>query len=388
MLGKTLSQQEFERLCHCLRIQPGSNHIPALRSELLVSGFSKLVKLAMDLRLEAALASALLEKQLLPPIPKFALADGRTTITKSVDDILAAHQTRRAAMTERLVEIVAVLNQAGIFPTLIKGARSLWSGAPKWRSLLDFDMVVMGDEARRAQALVQGMGYAPIKRHYIDIVKHHLPELFRPDLPGWVEIHSQISVRFAETLIPTQALVGRQDVVSLGPNAKAGILRPADHVLQGMVHHHFHHAEFRNRGWLDIKGVYEFTAEITGLNESERTELLSRASAHPRLLAALDLWLAAASNLFDCPIEPPFKLYPDAAMRWTKALRRMTGEEKGLAFYPGHAEEIALCFNRERLERTNTSKSFVGLGLGRLKVLASLANNSYPNTIALPRLWP
>ncbi len=358
-----------------------------MRSGLADIGYSKILKLGVELRLEASLSLALKNKKLMPNIPKLTLPGGRTTITKTVDDILNQHEVRRVAMQNRLLEIVVVLNQGGIVPTLIKGARSLWTGVPAWRSLRDLDILVPATEADQAQRLIEGMGYAKLKRTYIHLLKHHLPELFRDDLPGWVEIHRRISVRFAEALLPTEMVMKRQEVVSLDGQTTLGLLQFPDHVLQAIVHHHFHHDEFRNRGWLDVKGLYEFAADISELDERQRKELLERAAVHPRLLAALDLWLAAASDLFGCPIEAPLKIHDDAAKHWSTALKRMTGVEKGFFLYPGHGEEVALCFNRERLARTKFGQSRVGRAQARLKVLASLANNSYPNTIVLPRRW-
>jgi hypothetical protein len=166
-----------------------------------------------------------------------------------------------------------------------------------------------------------------------------------------------------------------------------GLLQLTDHILQALVHHHFHHDEFRNRGWLDVKGLYEFSADVAALDEVGRGELLKKASAHPRLLAALDLWLAAAHDLFSCPVEKPLMLYPDAVRHWETAFNRMTGLSPSGGVYPGHFEELALCFNRERLNRLGSAGSFLGRSLAKIKVLASLANNSYPNTIVLPRRW-
>jgi hypothetical protein len=385
--GRVLPKQEFELLCQCLKMRHTAQDIDALRDKLQQQGYSKVLQLAMELRLEASLSLALRNNQLLPNIPKLTLPDGRTTITKTVDDILSLHGGRRAAMRERLLEIVGALNKNGIVPTLIKGARSLWTGLPAWRSLLDLDILIPGAQADQAQRILEDMGYAKLKRTYIHLLKHHLPELFRDDLPGWVEIHRRISVRFAEALLPTEMVVKRQEIASLDPETTVGLLQVPDHVLQAIVHHHFHHDEFRNRGWLDVKGLYEFAADITALDEGQRTELLERAAVHPRLLAALDLWLAAASDLFGCPIEAPMKIHADAAKHWSTALKRMTGAEKGFFLYPGHGEEVALCFNRERLTRTKSGQSRLGRTQARLKVLASLANNSYPNTIVLPRRW-
>ena len=387
MRGKFISRLELELLGRCLSLHSTPEETESLALELRECGYARILDLALQLRLEVSLALAMKSRSLLPPIPKMTLPDGRVTITKSIDDLLVAHSHRRAAMKDRLVEIIITLNQAGIMPTLIKGARSLWTGSPEWRSLRDLDILIEETDARRAQALLHQMGYVKLKRTYIHFGKHHLPELFRPDLPGWVELHRKIAVRFAEQLLPTAELVRRQEIVSSASGAKVGLLQNTDHILQSLLHHHFHHDQFRNKGWLNVKGLYEFATDLAGLDEIGRQELSDKACTHPRLLAALDLWLAAASDLFGCPILEPLKVLPDAALHWSKAKHRMTSMRRFPLPYPGHFEEISLCFERARLQRVKSSGSFLGRLRARMRVLTSLANNSYPNTIVLPRRW-
>ena len=384
---KQIVRQELDLLGQCLSLQSPQPDSRPLAAALRDFGIPKILDFAVQHRLEPSLALATRTRSLLPQIPKISLGDGRITITKSVDDILNAHHLRRGQMKNRLVEIVHALNQIGICPTLIKGARSLWTGTPEWRALRDLDLVIAGSDILRAQALLHQMGYTNLKRNYIDIGKHHLPELFRPDMPGWIELHRNIALGFAEQLLPTDRLVRRQHISILESGAKVGFLQITDHILQSLIHHHFHHHEFRNKGWLNIKGLYEFAADVTLLDELERQELLEKASTNPRLLAAFDLWLAAVSDLFACPILKPFAVLPDATRRWEKAKDRMTIGRRAYELFPGYIEELSLCFDQARLARVKTSKSPPSAAGLKLSVIISLLSGFYPTKIVLPRLW-
>ena len=377
---RSINARALTLLGHGLALQGGPAGHADLLMEIQQLGFDRLFALAADVRLEVSLALALQARSLLPPIPPLRLPDGRLTITKAVADVIAAHLQRRAAMRERLVEIVLMFNQARIVPTLLKGARSLWTGHPEWRSLRDLDLLVDEAEAGHAQELLQKAGYASLKRRYVQFRKHHQPELFRADLPGWVEIHHKAAERFAEALLPTAALAARRETVALASGARAFVLRAPDQVLQGLVHHQFHHHDFRNWGWLSLKGLYEFAAGIAELDEGQRTELLALASQHPRLLAAFDLWLAAAEELFSCPINPPMAVFPDARRQWAIIRQRMTGSPLAGLPLAGHQAELALCLDEARLRRTAG-----GAGkLAKARVVMSLMTSLIPNTIVLP----
>jgi hypothetical protein len=119
---------------------------------------------------------------------------------------------------------------------------------------------------------------------------------------------------------------------------------------------------------VDLKGLYEFAAGIADLDAREREALHHRASQHPRLAAALDLWIAAAADFYALPVEPPFTFEPLALDRWRTIRARAEGRIPSPR-YPGYREEIVLAFRA--IER-NPACGPLGRVVARARVIRSL----------------
>jgi hypothetical protein len=313
-------------------------------------GADRLFTLADQLRLKPALAMAMRDRGVFADIPAVALPDGRRSMTKLIADEIAEHERRRTILTERLAEIVAAANREGIEPLLIKGARALWLGAPRWRTMLDLDLLAAGADADRLQRVVMALGYGEHSGLAERPNRHHLAPLLRRDTPGPIEIHRRAGNRYAEPLLPTRELESVAEV-RLGPGgASARLLPTTDHILHGLAHHHAGHGGDA-RGLIDFRGLYEFAFDVAALDADGRFALTERARRHPRLLAALDLWVVGAHALFAMPIQPPLAAPADAAARWRQVFARMTGARHDRWRYPGYAEELAMGFDAGRAAR-------------------------------------
>jgi hypothetical protein len=333
----------------CLAFGPPFD-APKLGADIARIGADRLFDLANTLRLTPALASALHENALFAGVPPIALPDGRRTIAKTIADELATHDERRACLTARLSEVVAACNAVGVEPLLIKGARSLWLGGPRWRAMLDLDLLAAGPQADAIQQGLRAIGYGDPPGLRERPNRHHLAPLARRDAHCTVEVHRRGGNRYAEPLLPTAELEAVADASRHDDGGRARILPAPFHVLHSLVHHHVGHSADA-RGLVDLKGLYEFAADVAQLGPEERRTLLDRAHRHPRLLVALDLWIAAAHNFFALPIAPPLAVCADAGARWRRALARLTGSLQGEWKYPGYAEELAMVFDRNRAAR-------------------------------------
>ena len=283
-------------------------------------------------------------------VPAVALPGGRRSITQTIADEIAEHELRRATLAERLEEIVVAANRAGVEPLLIKGARSLWLDASRWRAMLDLDILAAGADADRLQRVVKGLGYAEHPSLAERPNRHHLAPLLRRDSPGPIEIHRRGGNRYAEPLLPTRELESVAES-RIGPGGGRARLLPASHhVLHALVHHHVGHGGDA-RGLVEFKGLYEFAVEVAGMGAGDRAALVARARRHPRLATALDLWVAGAQALFAMPVEPPLAVYADATARWRRVYARMTGAGRDGWKYPGYAEELTMCLDAERAQR-------------------------------------
>jgi hypothetical protein len=303
-------------LCACLRLDVQASQSDDLARRIAAVGWDGLLARADTERLGSVLLRAIARLRLAPPVPAMTLPDGRMTITKALAQREADHVQRRLAMRECLAEIVAALNRHGIVPVVLKGGRSLVAGGPDWRSLRDIDLLVGVPKAAQAQAIVMSLGYAPTDPSAAPFHHHHLRELYRRETPGWIEIHRYAGVPRVEQFLPTAELLAASEPVPQLDEGHVSVLPRHLHVLHGLIHHHIGHRAVA-LAELPLKGLFEFAAEVNDLNEGERRALLERAARHPRLLAILELWTAAAAELFGMPVLPPFSLAPDAVLWWS-----------------------------------------------------------------------
>jgi hypothetical protein len=243
--------------------------------------------------------------------------------------------------------------------------------------MLDLDLLAPGAEADRLQRAVMALGYREHPSLAERPNRHHLAPLLRRDTPGPVEIHRRGGNRYAEPLLPTPELISAAEL-RVGPGgARARVLPTPLHVLHGLVHHHVGHGGDA-RGLVDFKGLYEFAVAVAGLDAEGRAALVERARRHPRLLAALDLWVAGAHELYAMPILPPLAAEADAGARWARVFARMTGARRERWRYPGYVEELAMGWNARRVARVAPDGGpFARLAVGWCAGVSLLPKNPY-----------
>lgn len=329
-------------------------------------GWEPVLAVAQELRLAPALVARLEDKRAVPDIPAIVLPSGMSTITAQLQSIWRDHLDRRRQLQASLVELVGEMNRSGLEPVLLKGARSLATGQPTFRSMRDLDLLAFGPDAKRAHEVALALGYRPDPTSTEKAGKHHYQPLFRDDLAGWIEIHQRAATHRAEGLLPTAMLQTMTTGVSIG-EASARILTLPAHTLHAVIHHHVGHRGDKNGG-IDLKGLFEFCADLMAATPDERHELLALAGGHPRLLATLDFWVAAAHTIFGMPSEAPFDLHRDALARAAAALN----PDQPRGRYSGVIEELAFAAGRERLQRLPGGRSAPGRLVLRLKVVSSM----------------
>src|SRR5690606_8641506 len=97
---------------------------------------------------------------------------------------------------------------------------------------------------------------------------------------------------------------------------------PVLQVLLGLVHHHFSNRG-ASYGVIAPKGLLEFAYGYSKLDSRDVRLLHNKAAAHPRLAAAVDLWIAAASDWLCLGDDLRFRCKCDAAARWKHVRRRI-----------------------------------------------------------------
>jgi hypothetical protein len=341
----------LELLCDCLKFDA----TPAdLATRIAAVGWERLFFTADERRLGSVLVRAVARLGLAPAVPAMVLPDGRRTLTMALAEREVEHLARRAAMRERLIEIAATLNHRAIVPLVLKGGRSLVAGAPDWRALQDLDLLVPPEKADAAQQELRGLGYGEAERPRPRLFHHHQRELYRPDLPGWIEIHRRGGPSRAEYFLPTAELLASATPVEMAPGARVGILPEPLHLLHGVVHHHIGHRAVK-AARINPKGLYEFAAGLRGLDAAGQRALFERAARHPRLLAVLEFWVAAAADLYH--LDPPALLRPapDAVAWWQSVRHRM--EQPEAAPPAGADHELRAANDAARMRRAAGGES-------------------------------
>lgn len=342
-----IASADLDWVAGCLALSPAPENTARLRLALWsdADARERVLEAAARLRLTPALVMRLRQRGLVPPAARRS-EPGTRSLAEILDQQWGAHLRRRAEQSKALGAIVAVLNAYGLKPILLKGARSLWLDIDPWRTMRDLDLLVPGERAREANAILKREGYAPLAGAIERPHRHHFDLLFRDDLPGWVEVHRLAGNPYAEPFLPTQELAARS-IAHVRPEGEARVLAAADHLWHGLIHHHFGHSAFA-RGVVDLKGLYEFAMGFDALSQMERGDLMALAARDAAGLAALDLWLAAAADALALPSD--LAVATDAAATWA-AIKARRGASRGCVKYPGYGEALALGWARERVAR-------------------------------------
>ena len=358
-------------LCRCLRMHETSDEVRALRQRLNAGGWAGVVTVANERSLLPALAAAVERKQLSAGIPARRSADGQMTITAALAEGVTQHREIRATKLARLIELTALLNAAGIEPIILKGARSLWTGLPDWRAMGDLDLLTPG-RATEAQDIAIRAGYAPMPDYDHPSGWHHEINLYRGDLPGWLELHNRAAMYPADLLLPTERLI-EDSLADPRHGVVVRILPPPLDLLFCAVHHHVSDRGDKV-GTMSMKGLYEFATGFAALTPAERERLSGLAATHPRLVAILDYWLAAAADRFGLVVEAPFAVEADAAARWRSVGSR--GGRRGR--YAGLSSELSLSWSGRRLRRAAGGDTWLGRSRLRGSVVRALLARPRP----------
>lgn len=337
-------------LRRCLSFSEQLPEIMDLRMRLL-SGravWKYLFAAASETRLAPALFDRLRDRGLLPPVPKSA----KGTLKAPAEILEKAYRINldvRVRQADALVSIVRDLNDLGMEPILLKGARALWNDDVPWRTMRDLDLLLPGENADRAHQALLKDGFGPLPDMDERPRRHHLAPLFKDGFPGWVEIHRRGGNPYAEQFLSTRELAADARLVERD-GARALVLPQAVQIWNGLVHYHFGHSGFA-RGLVDAKGLFEFASALSSLDEAGQTELKRLSHRDPAGLAAFDIWVAAAADCLGLEITLPWAVTYDAMAVWRTMDRRSRSTEPAQVRYPGYGEAARLGWNGARIRR-------------------------------------
>jgi hypothetical protein len=294
--------------------------LSALRLRLMRPDFSwqALLDLAAQHDVLPPLMHALDQRALLPPLPHRATVAGDDHVTRRLQGYYRDHLARRALQTAQLQAILRQLNDAGIVPLILKGARYLIAPVASWseaRTFRDIDILLHPGDADRAFALLVAEGYRPgaaYMRNY-----HHLPDLQRQGEPASVELHTAALSMNGQTAMSTD-FVWRHATKSA--DGSFFVLAPKWQALHCLLHH-----QLCDRGYarriLALKPLWEWTMLTRNCSRDDWQDI----AGHMREAGALDLlssWLVQAQRLFGAPPPQTIAISARAAANAVATLKR------------------------------------------------------------------
>ncbi len=343
-------------------------HTHRIRERLFQPGGWDLVfAAASETRLLPALIDHVKQKQLLPPFP-IPVAEGSMHPNDIMELQSGYHAQRRTELRDALLAAVGALNKSGITPTLLKGARYLWTGTNETRTMRDIDLLVPSNAAHESNAALLQIGYAATGEDAERTSRHHMPSLFHPDRPGWIELHRQAGNAYAESVFSTHSLFESENIFE-SKGIEAALPTMAAHIWHGVVHHYFGHSGFA-RGEIHLKPLYEFSTALMHIDRAIFAEIEGFAANSNVARACLELWVAAAQNGLGA--EQPFLFQPSEKARQLaiKNLDRSQSQLPQDGKYPGYRELLKLAWSSEIRARSNCSGQFADGRLTDLRILA------------------
>lgn len=326
MWGNTLPVTSGDRhdrvdlLFSALRFNQGMKSLSELRMVLMSDpeALQRLVTTADRRMLLSALLSCLQNNKLLE-------CDGGQAdpLLRQLSSAQSDFSARRKVLKDGLVEIIKALNARDIVPMLLKGSVSLWKASPSWRFQRDIDFLVEPGQAAAAQKVLLSLGFEPMANKSKQ--PHHMQPVIRSDVPASIEVHFAASNPRGDRYLPTSQfwMSGERLKSEMGT---AFLPSPIDQMLHIVVH-----GQISNRnaafGVLSLKHLYEFAWEVENSTVEKVMLMYERARQIPRLLTAVDFWLAAIQSEFGVNLPVGLIVQADAISRWQRHRTRMLQDE-------------------------------------------------------------
>ncbi len=186
-------------------------------------------------------------------------------------EIARLNRLRNRRIREQLLEVVAVLNGAGIEPVLLKGTNGLLEdrGEAARRVMLDIDLLLDPAEINDARRALAAIGY---QEHSGHMTGHAFGYVVRPGEPAVLDLHREpinwAHLLSAADLRARAARVDHDGATALMPSRED---RLTHIVLHEMVHHHAH-----MKGVIGMHAVLDFARFTAAYPELDWTLVLDR----------------------------------------------------------------------------------------------------------------
>lgn len=233
------------------------------------------------------------------------LADLPTDVCTYLRFIHDLNRERNEALRRQAVELIGALNNAGVVPTLLKGALALFGDLypdPAARMIRDIDVLVAADEVELAARTLQQLGYDTIARY--EAGHNAYGDFARPHDPGAIDLHTDLVEM--PYLLPAAEVWKRSRRVDAAPGAAFLAPAPTDMALHHLLHAQIHYLGNFYRGVVELRQVYEFATLVDRRADIDWPAVEERLGRH-RLGTALESYALTAQRLFGCrwPLPHP-----------------------------------------------------------------------------------
>ena len=376
----------LDSLTMILHLDPGAAERQGLTADRI--DWLAMVGLARRHLLEPALWPALIEKKLAAPPPQ-ALRDffcarasgGNRHYLLALEEDYRANAVRNAAIRDQACAIIAALNNAGIEPGALKGARALLendgaSSFARSRILRDIDLLVPAAQWELASHALDKAGYRKTGEGANTAAFNHVMGGVELDLHrAPLALHEPMPL--PDFLTADGFWRHAEAAVLLGLSWRR--LKPAQSLLHAIVHTEIADLNFAAGDWA-LRYLYETACLTRGLSEWPDAGALEMA----KLRRPVNAHLFAAHRLFGGSLPPGFAA--DAGMRRhfqrcrLNARHPRTIRRIGILVYKLRQAMTPWYLARAGLYRPESGGSLLA---ARLQALAALCRR---HLLRLPRL--
>jgi hypothetical protein len=266
-----------------------------------------------------------------------------------------ANYRRNSRLKNRLVDIGAVLDKAGIPAVALKGAAFSLNdpaGAAAWRFSTDLDILVPEAAVEPAAKILTVMGYAHPGLPYRPVDWHHYPALIHADGETVVEIHRRLLPQPNFPLLPAERVLENAQPALADTTIK--VPYRDDRLIHLIVHAQCNSLRYKRR-FILLRDVCDLMELVTSPDDAGRLdwETIHGRFAEAGLEAELAGFLAAAELVMAPQFEAP--AWAEDGRSWAKsALSGLSGPWRVRLRYAGErlvyfGRELALNPRRRRL---------------------------------------
>ncbi len=261
---------------------------------------------------------------------------------------------RNEWISSEVESVVALLNQIGIEPVLLKGAAYLVIGVfanPAERYLVDVDLLIPNEHLEAAAALLIKNGFVRDDTDRFGRFRHHHPPLVRPGCVS-VEIHHRLAMGRAGSILPAQEVLARATPCSFG-TSRARVPCPQHLVTHLILHSQLVHP-YNERIWPPLRAVYDLVKLQNRFAESIDWETIGRRFRRSGHYGTLALHLLDVNDALG--LDPPFTIQFGGIIRLRSYRRRLLRRWPKLRYVDPVYMFSTVCTRRLRILSAALSK--------------------------------